>query len=128
MHGLNVHGNILIKNDELFFVDGDQIVLSQEKHRERRVSVVTETLEQQIRISYEVKLHAAQRSNNLEDIEYYSNLLDEHNDLMNITVESPRHDNSEVSMGFISRYSFRMPVRENSFLSKKITELSKSGE
>ncbi|EHM45808.1 protein kinase family protein [Yokenella regensburgei] len=126
MHDLNVHGNILIKNDELFFVDGDQIVLSQEKRLERRVSVVTEALEQQIRISYEVKLHAAQRSNNLEDIEYYSNLLDEHNDLMNTTVESPRHDNSEVAMEFVSRDSFRMPAREDSFLVKKTIEWSEA--
>ena len=124
MHDLNILGNILIKDGELFFVDGDQIVLSQEKRRERRVSVVTEALEQQIRISYEVKLHAAQRSNNHEDIEYYSRLLNEHNDLMNTTVESSCHDNSEVEMEFVSRDSFRMPAREDSFLVKKAIEWS----
>lgn len=126
MHDLNVHGNILIKGDELFFVDGDQIVLSQENRRERRVSVVTVALEQQIRISYEVKLHAAQRKNNLEDIKYYSSLLDEHDDLMNTTVESPRHDNSEVAMEFVSRNSFRMPKSEDSFLINKTIEWSEA--
>lgn len=125
MHDLSVHGNILIKDDELFFVDGDQIVLSQDKRRERRVSVATEALEQQIRISYEVKLHAAQKNNNQEDIEYYSSLLNEHNDLMNATVESERRYNSEVLMEFVSRDSFRMPVREDSFLVKKAIEWSK---
>ena len=125
MHDLNILGNILIKDGELFFVDGDQIVLSQEKRRERRVSSATEALEQQIRTSYEFRLHAAQRSNNQKDIEYYSSLLEEHNDLMNTTVESQRCDNSEAVMEFVSRDSFRMPERENSFLVKKAMEWSK---
>lgn len=120
MHDLNVYGNIIIKDDVLFFVDGDQIVLSQEKRRERRVSEVTEALEQQIRINYEVKLHAAKRNNNQKDIEYYSSLLNEHNDLMNTTVGA-----DEVAMKIVSRDSFRMPAREDNFLIKKIIEWGK---
>lgn len=88
MHDLNIFGNVLIKDGELFFVDGDQIVLSQEKRRERRVPLATQELEQQIRTLYQVRLHAAHRENKQEDIEYYSGILEIHNNLMDTTVES----------------------------------------
>lgn len=119
MHDLNVYGNILIKDDNLFFVDGDQIVQSQEKRRERRVSVVTEALELQIRRSYEYKLLVARKNRNQEDIDYYSSLLDKLSDLMNTTVESEHHDNNEVAM---RSGSFRMPIRGDSFLVKRLIE------
>lgn len=119
MHDLNVLGNILIKDDELFFVDGDQIVLSQEKRRERRVSVVTEALEKQIRTNLEVKLHTAQKKNNQNDIEYYSSLLNEHNELMNTTVAV---ESEEAAIEVVSRDRFRMPVREDGSLVKKVID------
>lgn len=122
MHDLNVNGNILIKDDELFFVDGDQIVLSQEERWERRVSTATEALEQKIRTNYEVKLHAAKINKNHEDIEYYSSLLEEHDDLINTSVESKGGDKGEVAMEFISIDSFRFPARGDSFLVNKTIE------
>lgn len=120
MHDLNVYGNILIKDDELFFVDGDQIVLSHEKRRERRVSEATKTLENQIRTRYEVNLRAAQREKKQQDITYYSSLLEEHNDLMKITVESQHRDNSGGVIEFVSRNSFTMAERKDSFLSNQL--------
>ncbi len=46
-------------------------------------------------------IRAVERNNNRENIDFYSTLLDEHNDLMNIILESLRHDNKEVVLDFM---------------------------
>ncbi|EDD9465061.1 hypothetical protein BZE03_14250 [Salmonella enterica subsp. enterica serovar Kentucky] len=68
-------GNILIKEGVLFFVDGDQIVLSQESRQQRSVSLATRQLEEQIKAHHLIKLKRAETEENTEDIEYYKSLI-----------------------------------------------------
>ncbi|EJL0565888.1 hypothetical protein NL588_004279, partial [Salmonella enterica] len=56
MHDIDNLGNILVKEGVLFFVDGDQIVLSQESRQQRSVSLATRQLEEQIKARYLIKL------------------------------------------------------------------------
>ncbi len=56
------------------FVDGDQIVLSQESRQQRSVSLATRQLEEQIKARYLVKLKQSETEGNTEDIEYYKSL------------------------------------------------------
>ncbi|EEK6928977.1 hypothetical protein FVT70_21720, partial [Salmonella enterica] len=52
MHDIDNLGNILVKEGVLFFVDGDQIVLSQESRQQRSASLATTQLEEQIKARY----------------------------------------------------------------------------
>ncbi|HFV9667692.1 TPA: Secreted effector kinase SteC, partial [Salmonella enterica subsp. enterica serovar Waycross] len=67
--------NILVKGGVLFFVDGDQIVLSQESRQQRSVSLATRQLEEQIKAHHMIKLKRAETEENTEDIEYYKSLI-----------------------------------------------------
>ncbi|SUF57663.1 putative inner membrane protein [Salmonella enterica] len=82
MHDMNILGNILVKDGELFFVDGDQIVLSQESRQQRRVSLATVQLEEQIKTHHIIKLKQAETEGNAEDIEYYKSLILDLNELI----------------------------------------------
>ncbi|SUG60826.1 putative inner membrane protein [Salmonella enterica subsp. arizonae] len=82
MHDMNVFGNILVKEGGLFFVDGDQIVPSKEFRHQRRVSLATAQLEEQIKARHMVKLKQAETEGNAEDIEYYSSLITDINELI----------------------------------------------
>lgn len=75
MHDINILGNILIKEGVLFFVDGDQMVLSQESRQQRSVSLATRQLEEQIKAHHMIKLKRAEIEENTEDIEYYKSLI-----------------------------------------------------
>ncbi|ECS5442465.1 Secreted effector kinase SteC [Salmonella enterica] len=75
MHDINIVGNILVKEGILFFVDGDQIVQSQESRQQRRVSLATRQLEEQIKAHHLIKLKRAETEENTEDIEYYKSLI-----------------------------------------------------
>ncbi|MER3178882.1 SPI-2 type III secretion system effector kinase SteC [Salmonella enterica] len=75
MHDINILGNILIKEGVLFFVDGDQMVLSQESRQQRSVSLATRQLEEQIKAHHLIKLKRAETEENTEDIEYYKSLI-----------------------------------------------------
>ncbi|HFW0044296.1 TPA: Secreted effector kinase SteC, partial [Salmonella enterica subsp. enterica serovar Waycross] len=75
MHDINILGNILVKGGVLFFVDGDQIVLSQESRQQRSVSLATRQLEEQIKAHHMIKLKRAETEENTEDIEYYKSLI-----------------------------------------------------
>lgn len=77
MHDMNILGNILVKDNCFYFVDGDQIVLSEERRQQRRVSFATTQLEEQIRANYQVKLKRAETAGNSEDIEYYTALIED---------------------------------------------------
>ncbi|EEO8494907.1 hypothetical protein G6132_003270, partial [Salmonella enterica] len=75
MHDIDNLGNILVKGGDLFFVDGDQIVLSQESRQQRSVSLATRQLEEQIKTHHLIKLKRAETEENTEDIEYYKSLI-----------------------------------------------------
>ncbi|EBS7632531.1 Secreted effector kinase SteC [Salmonella enterica] len=75
MHDINILGNILVKEGVLFFVDGDQIVLSQASRQQRGVSLATVQLEEQIKIHHMIKLKRAETEGNTEDVEYYKSLI-----------------------------------------------------
>ncbi|WP_254867070.1 Secreted effector kinase SteC, partial [Salmonella enterica] len=75
MHDINIVGNILVKEGILFFVDGDQIVQSQESRQQRSVSLATRQLEEQIKAHHLIKLKRAETEENTEDIEYYKSLI-----------------------------------------------------
>ncbi|MGS8640104.1 Secreted effector kinase SteC, partial [Salmonella enterica subsp. enterica serovar Infantis] len=59
MHEINILGNILIKEGVLVFVDGDQMVLSQESRQLRSVSLATRHLEELIKAHHMIKLKRA---------------------------------------------------------------------
>ncbi len=82
MHDINILGNILVKEGVLFFVDGDQIVLSQESRQQRRVSLATTQLEEQIKARHMIKLKQAETEGNAEDVEYYKSLIMDLNELV----------------------------------------------
>ncbi|EOX8479045.1 Secreted effector kinase SteC [Salmonella enterica subsp. indica] len=75
MHDINILGNILVKEGVLFFVDGDQIVLSQASRQQRGVSLATVQLEEQIKTHHMIKLKRAETEGNTEDVEYYKSLI-----------------------------------------------------
>ncbi|HCL5074329.1 TPA: Secreted effector kinase SteC [Salmonella enterica] len=89
MHDINILGNILVKEGVLFFVDGDQIVLSQESRQQRRVSLATAQLEEQIKAHHMIKLKQAETEGNTEDIEYYKSLIIEIDDLIGEEAQTP---------------------------------------
>ncbi|EDG4078319.1 hypothetical protein GCR54_22155, partial [Salmonella enterica] len=82
MHDIDNLGNILVKEGVLFFVDGDQIVLSQESRQQRSASLATTQLEEQIKARYLIKLKQAETEGNTEDIEYYKSLITELDELI----------------------------------------------
>lgn len=82
MHDMNILGNILVKDGDLFFVDGDQIVLSKESRQQRRVSLATVQLEEQIKTHHMIKLKQAETEGNTEDIEYYKSLITDLDELI----------------------------------------------
>lgn len=58
MHDHNKNGNIIkTENDKFYFVDGDQIVLSEFERRQRKVSLATQTLENEITSVLLLKQH-----------------------------------------------------------------------
>ncbi|EDG8939723.1 Secreted effector kinase SteC, partial [Salmonella enterica subsp. enterica serovar Typhi] len=89
MHDIDNVGNILIKEGVLFFVDGDQIVLSQESRQQRSVSLATRQLEEQIKARYLVKLKQSETEGNTEDIEYYKSLITELDELIGEEEQAP---------------------------------------
>lgn len=89
MHDINILGNILIKEGVLYFVDGDQIVLSYESRQQRRVSLATAQLEEQIKAHHMIKLKQAEIEGNGEDIKYYKLLITELNELTGEETQIP---------------------------------------
>ncbi|AUM40394.1 Secreted effector kinase SteC [Salmonella enterica] len=89
MHDIDNLGNILVKEGVLFFVDGDQIVLSQESRQQRSVSLATRQLEEQIKARYLIKLKQAETEGNTEDIEYYKSLITELDELIGEEEQTP---------------------------------------
>ncbi|EAB3501889.1 hypothetical protein D5568_22835, partial [Salmonella enterica] len=89
MHDIDNLGNILVKEGVLFFVDGDQIVLSQESRQQRSASLATTQLEEQIKARYLIKLKQAETEGNTEDIEYYKSLITELDELIGEEEQTP---------------------------------------
>ncbi|EEC1174924.1 Secreted effector kinase SteC [Salmonella enterica subsp. houtenae serovar 44:z36,[z38]:-] len=89
MHDMHILGNILVKEDVLFFVDGDQIVLSKDARQQRRVSLATMQLEEQIKARYLVNLKQAETKGDVEDIEYYQSLIKDFDALIGVEVQTP---------------------------------------
>ncbi|ECH8836929.1 hydrogenase [Salmonella enterica subsp. enterica] len=89
MHDINILGNILVKEGVLFFVDGDQIVLSQESRQQRSVSLATAQLEEQIKTHHMIKLKRAETEGNDEDVEYYKSLIADLDELIGEQTQAP---------------------------------------
>lgn len=89
MHDINILGNILVKEGVLFFVDGDQIVLSQESRQQRSVSLATTQLEEQIKARHMIRLKQAETEGNAEDVEYYKSLIMDLNELVGEEAQPP---------------------------------------
>ncbi|AXE03614.1 Secreted effector kinase SteC [Salmonella enterica] len=89
MHDMHILGNILVKEDVLFFVDGDQIVLSKDARQQRRASLATMQLEEQIKARYLVNLKQAETKGDVEDIEYYQSLIKDFDALIGVEVQTP---------------------------------------
>ncbi|EAP1214474.1 Secreted effector kinase SteC [Salmonella enterica] len=89
MHDMHILGNILVKEDVLFFVDGDQIVLSKDARQQRRASFATVQLEEQIKAHYRVNLKQAETKGKTEDIEYYQSLIEDLDALIGVKVQTP---------------------------------------
>ncbi|EFR2129305.1 Secreted effector kinase SteC, partial [Salmonella enterica] len=89
MHDMHILGNILVKEDVLFFVDGDQIVLSKDARQQRRASFATVQLEEQIKAHYLVNLKQAETKGKTEDIEYYQSLIEDLDALIGVKVQTP---------------------------------------
>ncbi|EAT3911041.1 Secreted effector kinase SteC, partial [Salmonella enterica] len=88
MHDMHILGNILVKEDVLFFVDGDQIVLSKDARQQRRASFATVQLEEQIKAHYLVNLKQAETKGKTEDIEYYQSLIEDLDALIGVKVQT----------------------------------------
>ncbi|HDI4956913.1 TPA: Secreted effector kinase SteC [Salmonella enterica] len=89
MHDMHILGNILVKEDVLFFVDGDQIVLSKDARQQRRASLATVQLEEQIKTRHMIKLKQAETEGDVEDIEYYQSLIKDLDELIGVEVQTP---------------------------------------
>ncbi|EGJ3414347.1 Secreted effector kinase SteC [Salmonella enterica subsp. houtenae] len=89
MHDMHILGNILVKEDVLFFVDGDQIVLSKDARQQRRASFATVQLEEQIKAHYLVNLKQVETKGKTEDIEYYQSLIEDLDALIGVKVQTP---------------------------------------
>ncbi|EJB9403788.1 Secreted effector kinase SteC [Salmonella enterica] len=89
MHDMHILGNILVKEDVLFFVDGDQIVSSKDARQQRRASFATVQLEEQIKAHYLVNLKQAETKGKTEDIEYYQSLIEDLDALIGVKVQTP---------------------------------------
>ncbi|EDW0110575.1 Secreted effector kinase SteC [Salmonella enterica] len=90
MHDMHILGNILqINKQQLYFVDGDQIVLSKDARQKRRASLATMQLEEQIKARYLVNLKQAETKGDVEDIEYYQSLINDFDALIGVEVQTP---------------------------------------
>ncbi|HFW1655997.1 TPA: Secreted effector kinase SteC [Salmonella enterica subsp. houtenae serovar [1],40:z4,z23:-] len=90
MHDMHILGNILqINKQQLYFVDGDQIVLSKDARQQRRASPATMQLEEQIKARYLVNLKQAETKGDVEDIEYYQSLIKDFDALIGVEVQTP---------------------------------------
>ncbi|EBO9744947.1 Secreted effector kinase SteC [Salmonella enterica] len=90
MHDMHILGNILqINKQQLYFVDGDQIVLSKDARQQRRASLATMQLEEQIKARYLVNLKQAETKGDVEDIEYYQSLIKDFDALIGVEVQTP---------------------------------------
>ncbi|EAM8933367.1 Secreted effector kinase SteC [Salmonella enterica] len=90
MHDMHILGNILqINKQQLYFVDGDQIVLSKNARQQRRASLATMQLEEQIKARYLVNLKQAETKGDVEDIEYYQSLIKDFDALIGVEVQTP---------------------------------------
>ncbi|HGG5671138.1 TPA: Secreted effector kinase SteC [Salmonella enterica subsp. houtenae serovar O:57:z4,z32:-] len=90
MHDMHILGNILqINKQQLYFVDGDQIVLSKDARQQRRASLATVQLEEQIKARYLVNLKQAETKGDVEDIEYYQSLIKDFDALIGVEVQTP---------------------------------------
>ncbi|EDM4062440.1 Secreted effector kinase SteC [Salmonella enterica subsp. houtenae serovar Houten] len=90
MHDMHILGNILqINKQQLYFVDGDQIVLSKDARQQRRASLATMQLEEQIKARYLVNLKQAETKGDVEDIEYYQSLINDFDALIGVEVQTP---------------------------------------
>ncbi|SUH37223.1 Secreted effector kinase steC [Salmonella enterica subsp. enterica] len=74
MHDINILGNILIKEGVLFFVDGDQMVLSQESGNSEAFLLQQGNWKSKLRPSPD-KIKAGRDEGNTEDVEYYKLLI-----------------------------------------------------
>ncbi|MFC0140157.1 hypothetical protein ACFFJN_08845 [Erwinia mallotivora] len=80
MHDLNVFGNVLVDDkDKLHIIDGDQLVFSETKRLERKLSVATINLEDQIDTQIRVRLKRADDRGDKVEKEYQQGLLDDLN-------------------------------------------------
>ncbi|MDJ4950603.1 Secreted effector kinase SteC [Salmonella enterica] len=90
MHDMHILGNILqINKQQLYFVDGDQIVLSKDARQQRRASLATMQLEEQIKARYLVNLKQAETKGDVEDIEYYQSIIKDFDALIGVEVQTP---------------------------------------
>ncbi|EIG8310038.1 Secreted effector kinase SteC [Salmonella enterica] len=89
MHDMNVFGNILVKEGKLYFVDGDQMVLSKQSRHQRAASLATKKLEEQIMTHHKIKLKQAETEGNEEDIEYYKALIMDLDELIGVEPPAP---------------------------------------
>ncbi|EBH8333864.1 Secreted effector kinase SteC [Salmonella enterica subsp. houtenae serovar 43:z4,z23:-] len=90
MHDMHILGNILqINKQQLYFVDGDQIVLSKNARQQRKASLATMQLEEQIKARYLVNLKQAETKGDVEDIEYYQSLIKDFDALIGVEVQTP---------------------------------------
>ncbi|EDS6438895.1 Secreted effector kinase SteC [Salmonella enterica subsp. VII serovar 1,40:g,z51:--] len=90
MHDMHILGNILqINKQQLYFVDGDQIVLSKDARQQRRASLATAQLEEQIKTHHMIKLKQAEAKGDTEDIEYYKSLIEDLDALIGVKVQTP---------------------------------------
>ncbi|EJX6081333.1 Secreted effector kinase SteC [Salmonella enterica] len=90
MHDMHILGNILqINKQQLYFVDGDQIVVSKDARQQRRASLATMQLEEQIKARYLVNLKQAETKGDVEDIEYYQSLIKDFDALIGVEVQTP---------------------------------------
>ncbi|WP_261639993.1 hypothetical protein [Erwinia mallotivora] len=80
MHDLNVFGNVLVDDkDKLHIIDGDQLVFSETKRLERKLSVATINLEDQIDTQIRLRLKNADDRGDNEEKEYQQGLLNDLN-------------------------------------------------
>ncbi|EDU6367008.1 TPA: Secreted effector kinase SteC [Salmonella enterica subsp. houtenae] len=90
MHDMHILGNILqINKQQLYIVDGDQIVLSKDARQQRRASLATAQLEEQIKTHHMIKLKQAEAKGDTEDIEYYKSLIEDLDALIGVKVQTP---------------------------------------
>ncbi|WP_345828631.1 hypothetical protein AAGR22_16800 [Erwinia sp. HDF1-3R] len=99
MYDINVTGNVLIDaKDNLYFIDGDQMVLSGNERKGRKLSDATIQLEDVINTSLDYKIYQAKKAGDKDDIEYYESLQQEYDRIQNPQTNLSIHNGSVKSL------------------------------